>query len=89
MRDDSEFLNPSIGTFLNDQTANNLKQLFFNKPLLSDISFELDDGTVVYAHKVGFKIRMAGRRRRRKKKMMMMQNKEWKRQVTRLAELRC
>lgn len=50
-------MNPSIATFLNDQTAHNLKHLFLNKPLLSDVAFEVDGGAVVYAHKALLPIR--------------------------------
>ncbi|XP_074655294.1 rho-related protein racA-like isoform X2 [Tubulanus polymorphus] len=47
---DEEFLNPSIGTYLNDETGQRMKQLFFNKPHLADVIFKLND-TKVYAHK--------------------------------------
>ncbi|XP_066295877.1 rho-related protein racA-like [Branchiostoma lanceolatum] len=45
-----EFLNPSIGTYLNDNTGQKIKELFFNKPELSDVSFVIE-GTTVHAHK--------------------------------------
>eukprot|EP00058_Branchiostoma_floridae_P005060 XP_002590548.1 hypothetical protein BRAFLDRAFT_124528 [Branchiostoma floridae] len=45
-----EFLNPSIGTYLNDTTGQKIKELFFNKSELSDISF-IVQGTTVHAHK--------------------------------------
>ena len=35
----NEFLNPSIGTFLNDQNGQHSKELFLNKPKLSDLHF--------------------------------------------------
>jgi small GTP-binding protein len=48
---DASELNPSIGTWLNDRTSEKCKALFFNKPLLSDIKFIVDDGQSLYAHK--------------------------------------
>ena len=36
---DEEFLNPSIGTYLNDETGKRMKDLFLNKPTLADIYF--------------------------------------------------
>ncbi|CAH1773134.1 unnamed protein product [Owenia fusiformis] len=45
-----EFLNPSIGTYLNHETEAKLKKMFLNKPLLADIVF-LIEGTKVFAHK--------------------------------------
>ncbi|XP_077993407.1 rho-related protein racA-like [Glandiceps talaboti] len=47
---DEEFLNPSIGTYLNDCMGADAKKLFLNKPHLSDIRFNIED-TTVYAHK--------------------------------------
>ena len=46
-----EFLNPSIGTWLNDRNGGVAKELFLNKPLLSDIRF-LVEGETVHAHKL-------------------------------------
>ncbi|XP_071477627.1 rho-related protein racA-like [Diadema antillarum] len=57
-----EFLNPSIGTFLNDLLGQRAKELFFNKPTFSDVQFEVE-GQIVPAHKVFLKARctvMAG-----------------------------
>ncbi|XP_041371650.1 rho-related protein racA-like [Gigantopelta aegis] len=48
---EEEFLNPSIGTFLNDETAARMKQLFFNQPEYADVVFCVE-GQRVYAHKV-------------------------------------
>lgn len=48
---EDEYLNPSIGTWLNDRNGSLAKELFFNKPLLSDVQF-LIEGQVVYAHKI-------------------------------------
>ncbi|EDO36553.1 predicted protein [Nematostella vectensis] len=45
------YLNPSIGTYLNDETGAKLKSLFFNKSQLCDFRFRVD-GQVVFAHKV-------------------------------------
>ena len=38
---EEEFLNPSIGTFHNDETAAKMKELFFNKSTLADVVFLL------------------------------------------------
>lgn len=50
------FLNPSIGTWLNDNTGQVAKKLFLNKPLLADIKFRVE-GTIVYGHKLILKAR--------------------------------
>jgi len=47
---DQPELNPSIGTWLNDMLGETAKKLFFNKSLLSDITFSLD-GKDVPAHR--------------------------------------
>ena len=39
---EQEFLNPSIGTYLNDLTGANMKQLFLNQPDIADIKFQID-----------------------------------------------
>ena len=44
---DSE-LNPSIGTWLNDKLGEKAKQLFLNKQLLSDLTFRIGGGPVLY-----------------------------------------
>ncbi|EGC30174.1 hypothetical protein DICPUDRAFT_50894 [Dictyostelium purpureum] len=46
----SEDLNPSIGTFLNDQLGETCKELFFSKKQLSDIQF-IVEGRSIFAHK--------------------------------------
>ena len=48
---DQEFLNPSIGTWLNDRNSFIAKSLFLNQPLMSDIKFRVE-GEIVYGHKV-------------------------------------
>ncbi|KAK3769161.1 hypothetical protein RRG08_014024 [Elysia crispata] len=48
---EEEFLNPSIGTYLNDETGVKMKQMFLNKRTYADVVFSLD-GQKVYAHKV-------------------------------------
>ena len=50
------FLNPSIGTWLNDNTGQAAKKLFLNKPLLADVKFCVE-GTIVYGHKLILKAR--------------------------------
>ena len=42
IRVDEDFLNPSIGTFLNDETGRTLKDLFFNQSPLADIVFNVE-----------------------------------------------
>lgn len=50
------FLNPSIGTWLNDNTGQTAKNLFLNKPFLADVKFCVE-GTIVYGHKLILKSR--------------------------------
>jgi len=50
------FLNPSIGTWLNDNTGQAAKKLLLNKPLLADVKFHVE-GTIVYGHKLILKAR--------------------------------
>ena len=50
-KNEEEFLNPSIGTWLNDRNSATSKQLFFHKPLLSDVHF-LVEGQLVPAHRL-------------------------------------
>ena len=50
MKDDQEFLNPSIGTYLNDETGKEMKLLFLNQLEFADIVFEVE-GETVYAHR--------------------------------------
>ncbi len=62
LQNEEEFLNPSIGTYLNDETGKRAKWLFLNRETLSDVRFKVED-TVVHAHKVMLKSRcefMAG-----------------------------
>eukprot|EP01126_Amoeba_proteus_P054190 TRINITY_DN6652_c0_g1_i11.p1 TRINITY_DN6652_c0_g1~~TRINITY_DN6652_c0_g1_i11.p1 ORF type:complete len:632 (-),score=135.07 TRINITY_DN6652_c0_g1_i11:348-2243(-) len=52
VQDGLEELNPSIGTWLNDQTGEKAIELFFNKPLFSDVTFNVtQDGVTFFAHK--------------------------------------
>ena len=46
-----DFLNPSIGTWLNDRNGGVAKQLFLNQELFSDIKFCVE-GQTVFAHKL-------------------------------------
>jgi hypothetical protein len=45
-----DMLNPSIGTFLNDATGQEAKNLFLNRPLFADLTFNVQ-GKAVPAHK--------------------------------------
>ncbi|XP_033732152.1 rho-related protein racA-like [Pecten maximus] len=47
---EQEFLNPSIGTYLNDETGQKMKELYFNKPEMADVAFRVE-GRTIYAHK--------------------------------------
>ena len=40
-RNEEEFLNPSIGTYLNDETGVKMKDMFFNNQEHADISFKV------------------------------------------------
>ena len=46
-----EFLNPSIGTWLNDRNSGVAKELFLNRSLFSDVRFKVE-GETVHAHKL-------------------------------------
>jgi len=37
-----EFLNPSIGTYLNDEMGKRMKDIYFNKPDMADVIFKVD-----------------------------------------------
>ena len=47
---EEDFLNPSIGTYLNDETGKIMKEMFMDKQHLSDVVFCVE-GRQVYAHK--------------------------------------
>ncbi|KAL3869767.1 hypothetical protein ACJMK2_042404 [Sinanodonta woodiana] len=47
---EQDFLNPSIGTYMNDETGAKMKELFFDDPGLADVVFNVS-GKLVYAHK--------------------------------------
>ena len=49
-------MNPSIGTWINDNTGNAAKKLFLNKSLQADVKFRVE-GSVVYGHRVILKAR--------------------------------
>jgi len=42
VRNDEEFLNPSIGTFLNDETGRLMKENFLNSSTYADIVFRVE-----------------------------------------------
>lgn len=42
-----DFLNPSIGTFLNDETGKRMKDMFLNNPEYADVIFHIE-GKVLY-----------------------------------------
>jgi len=48
--EDNAFLNPSIGTYLNDQNGEKAKEIFLNKRVLSDIQFEVGSA-ILYGHR--------------------------------------
>ena len=41
MLTEQEFLNPSIGTYLNDETGKKMKKLFFNSSEKADVVFKV------------------------------------------------
>lgn len=52
LQTEQEFLNPSIGTFLNDETGQRVKQLFLNQATLADVIFEFN-GNLAFLFDVG------------------------------------
>ena len=50
MGNDEEFLNPSIGTWLNDSNGQVAKALFLNNSLFSDFTFKVK-GLSLHAHR--------------------------------------
>lgn len=50
------YLNPSIGTWINDNTGLSAKNLFLNKQLHADVKFQVE-GSIVYGHRVILKAR--------------------------------
>ena len=50
VQNDEEFLNPSIGTWLNDRNGQVAKSLFLNNSLYSDVTFKVE-GVSVHAHR--------------------------------------
>ena len=51
VKKEEEFLNPSIGTWLNDRNSSVAKKLFLNQELFSDVTFNVE-GTLIHAHRV-------------------------------------
>ena len=51
VKKEEEFLNPSIGTWLNDRSSSVAKKLFLNQELFSDVTFNVE-GTLIHAHRV-------------------------------------
>ena len=49
LQNEEEFLNPSIGTFLNDETGATMKTMFFNQPEYSDVVFSVQGRLVSYS----------------------------------------
>ncbi|XP_033732154.1 rho-related protein racA-like [Pecten maximus] len=47
---EQEILNPSIGTYLIEETGRKMKELYFNKPETADVAFIVEGGPA-YAHK--------------------------------------
>ena len=47
--EDQDFLNPSIGTWLNDRNGSVAKQLYFNQDFMSDLAFNVE-GQRIPAH---------------------------------------
>jgi len=54
INDQQDFLNPSIGTYLNDTNGTRLMDNFFNRQIFSDVQIVLSDSTIMYAHKCLF-----------------------------------
>lgn len=50
VKSDEEFLNPSVGTWLNDRNSEMMRKLFFNNTLYSDITFVVN-GEKIPAHR--------------------------------------
>lgn len=50
VKNDEEFLNPSIGTWLNDRNSEVMRKLFLNNTLYSDITFVVN-GQRIPAHR--------------------------------------
>lgn len=45
--EEQDFLNPSIGTYLNDETGAKLKSLFFNRPTHADVVFNVEGKNLI------------------------------------------
>lgn len=47
IQNDEDFLNPSIGTFLNDKMGEQMKELFFNKDTFTDVTFVVEGNNLL------------------------------------------
>ena len=48
LQNEEEFLNPSIGTYLNDETGKRAKWLFLNRETLSDVRFKVEGMGILF-----------------------------------------
>lgn len=55
---EQEFLNPSIGTYLNDETGATMKELFFNQSDGADVVFNVAGKSALISYVVIYKNRL-------------------------------